>query len=199
MKKIQFILVFALTLAFTQSCNEDGLELTNPNALSPDTFFQSEAQVQSSVNAIYANLQTRGLYARHMFFMMDNFAHENGGNTQLEADKLQYLNFSVDASHGATRAYWESCYRGINKANFVIGNEEKINAIPDSQLSTERKAKFVGEAKFCLFNKVFENLKKRLVELLNLLKKVFSALNAFITRSPPKVSSIIDKKSPCSF
>ena len=148
MKKIQFILVFALTLAFTQSCNEDGLELTNPNALSPDTFFQSEAQVQSSVNAIYANLQTRGLYARHMFFMMDNFAHENGGNTQLEADKLQYLNFSVDASHGATRAYWESCYRGINKANFVIGNEEKINAIPDSQLSTERKAKFVGEAKF---------------------------------------------------
>ncbi|AOW20139.1 RagB/SusD family nutrient uptake outer membrane protein [Urechidicola croceus] len=148
MKKIKIIIVLALTVAFTQSCSEDGLELTNPNNLSPETFFQTEAQVQSAVNAVYANLQTRGLYSRHMFFMMDNMAHENGGNTQLEADKKVYLDFSFDSSHGATRAYWESCYRGINKANFVIGNTDKINEIPDAFLSPARKAKFIGEAKF---------------------------------------------------
>lgn len=130
------------------SCNEDRLELTNPNQLSPESFFKTEAQVQSAVNAAYANLQTRGLYSRHMFFMMDCMAQENSGNPQLESDKVQYLEFSFDSSHGPIADYWESCYRGINKANFVIGNSDAINEISDSFLSQEKKKKFIAEAKF---------------------------------------------------
>lgn len=136
-----FILVVA--------CDTDkDLNLVNPNGLSPSTFFKNESQVQSAVNAIYANLQTRGLYSRHMFFSQDNMSHENDGNPQLEADKRQYLDFSFDSSHGPIADYWESCFRGINKANFVIGNEELISAIDESQLSQARKNKFLGEAKF---------------------------------------------------
>ncbi len=104
--------------------------------------------MQSAVNAAYANLQTRGLWSRHMFFMMDNMAHENGGNQQLEADKRVYLDFSFDSSHGPIGDYWESCFRGINKANFVIGNAEAINLIANAQLSPANKAKYVGESKF---------------------------------------------------
>ena len=130
------------------ACSETDLEQTNPNALSPDTFFKTEAQVQSAVNAAYANLQTRGLYSRHMFFMMDNMSHENAGNPQLEADKRAYLDFSFDSAHGAIGAYWESCYRGIARANFVIGNSDKINEVSDSFISATNKAKFIGEAKF---------------------------------------------------
>lgn len=141
-----FSVVIALLLI--NGCSEDNLELTNPNGLSPETFFKTEAQVQSSVNAAYANLQTRGLYTRHMFFSQDNMAHENGGNPQLEADKRQYLDFSFSSAHGPIADYWESCYRGINKANFVIGNEEKINEIDDAILSPTKKQKFIGEAKF---------------------------------------------------
>lgn len=148
MRKYKLIITFILCIAFVNSCDESDLELTNPNELSPETYFNTEAQVESAVNAVYANLQTIGLYTRHMFFMMDNMAHENGGNNQLEADKRQYLNFSFDANHGGIRAYWDSCYRGINKANFVIGNQEKINAIPDGLLSQELKDKYIGEAKF---------------------------------------------------
>lgn len=148
MIKYKFILTILMTVLLVHSCSEDNLELTNPNQLSPDTFFKTAAQVQSAVNAAYANLQTRGLYTRHMFFMMDNMAHENEGNPQLEADKRQYLDFSFDSSHGPIADYWESCYRGINKANFVIGNEEAINEVPDSFLSAEQKKKFIAEAKF---------------------------------------------------
>jgi hypothetical protein len=76
-------------------------------------------------------------------------SHENSGNSQLEADKRQYLNFTFDASHGAIGGFWATCYRGINKANFVINNEDIINTnIPEAQLSAAMKAKFVGEAKF---------------------------------------------------
>ncbi len=148
MKKYKLILALAMCVFLIDSCSEKGLEVTNPNELSPETFFKTEAQVQSAVNAVYANLQTRGLYTRHMFFMMDNMAHENDGNNQLETDKRQYLDFAFDSSHGGIKAYWDSCFRGINKANFVIGNEVLINEIPDSFLSAARKAKFIGEAKF---------------------------------------------------
>jgi len=148
MIKYKLIFTLIITAFLIHSCSEDNLELTNPNQLSPDTFFKTEAQVQSAVNAAYGNLQTRGLYTRHMFFMMDNMAHENEGNPQLEADKKVYLDFSFDSSHGPIADYWESCFRGINKANFVIGNEAAINEIPDGFMSPERKKKFVAEAKF---------------------------------------------------
>ncbi len=141
-------MVFLGGIFLINSCNESDLELTNPNQLSPETFFKNESQVQASVNAIYANLQTIGMYTRHMYFMMDNMAHENAGNSQLEADKVEYLNFSFDSSHGGITEYWDSCFRGINKANFVLNNEEAINAIPESFLTQSRKDKFLGEAKF---------------------------------------------------
>lgn len=146
-KSITTALLFS-ALVLTNSCDANKLELTNPNELSPETYFKSESQVQSSVNAIYGSLQTRGLYNRHIWFGYDNMAHENAGNPQLEADKRQYLNYSFDASHNPITAFWESCYRGINKANFVINNREVIDLIPESQLTNARKAKFEGEAKF---------------------------------------------------
>ncbi len=112
-KNTTTVLFCALLIAVAMGgCNTDDLELTDPNGANSQTFLESETQVISAVNAIYANLQTQGLWGRHMFFMMDNLSHENSGNPQLEADKQQYLAFSFDASHGGIRAYWESCFRG---------------------------------------------------------------------------------------
>ncbi|MFY0654583.1 MAG: RagB/SusD family nutrient uptake outer membrane protein [Cyclobacteriaceae bacterium] len=144
MKFIRFILAGFICLVAFNSCDME-LGLTNPNELSPDTFFQNEVQLQSAVNATYTSLQTRGLYARHMFFMMDNMAHENGGNPQLEADKRQYLDFAWPVNHGAIFQYWDVCYRGINKANFAIDNGE---AMSDEAISASAKSKLIGEAKF---------------------------------------------------
>jgi hypothetical protein len=76
-------------------------------------------------------------------------SHENTCMPQQEADKRQWLNFTFDATHGLIEAYWSSCYRGINKANFVINNEELIKTnIPTSILSEEMRNKYIGEAKF---------------------------------------------------
>lgn len=130
------------------SCDTKDLELTNPNNLSPDTYFKTEAQVQSAVNAAYANLQTQGLYTRHIFFSLDNMAHDNLGNPQLEANKVLFENFTFDSSSDIIETVWGTCYSGINKANFVIQNEAKINEIPNGILSQEKKNKFIGEAKF---------------------------------------------------
>lgn len=147
-KKIFIPTLIFSALVLYYSCNEDKLELTNPNEFIPATFFKTPPQVQSAVNAVYGSLQTTSLYNRHIWFGNDNMSHENTGNSQLESDKRNYLNFTFDASHGAIGGYWETCYRGINKANFVINNAKAIALILDSQLSPDMKDKYIGEAKF---------------------------------------------------
>lgn len=148
MKKYKLILTVLLGAFLIGSCSTDDLELTNPNQLSPDTFFSNESQVQSAVNAAYANLQPFGLYGRLMFYMMDNMSHEQSGNGQQEGDKVTFADFSFDSSLPSIQDYWDGCYRGINKANFVISNAELINSLPESELSTKNKAKYIGEARF---------------------------------------------------
>ena len=143
---IPSLIFSALVLFF--ACDADKLELTNPNNLSPDTFFKSAAQVQSAVDAIYGSMQTTGMYNRGMWYGNDNMSHENTCNPQQEADKRQWLNFTHDATHSLTEAYWNSCYRGVTKANFVINNVELINEIPEAFLSQTMKDKYIGEAKF---------------------------------------------------
>ena len=125
MKKLKIYFIPALffsALVLFFSCKADKLQLTNPNNLSPDTYFKTAAQVESAVNAIYGSMQTTGMYNRAMWYGNENMGHENTCNSQQEADKRQWLNFTFDATHGLIEAYWSSCYRGINKANFVINN-----------------------------------------------------------------------------
>jgi hypothetical protein len=144
---IPALIVSALVILF--SCNPDKLELKNPNELSPETYFTNQAQVQSAVNAVYGSLQTTGMYNRCMWYSSENMSHENTCNSQQEADKREWLNFSFGPNHGLMEAYWSSCYRGINKANFVINNEQAMtDKIPTSLMSEATRNKYIGEAKF---------------------------------------------------
>ncbi len=143
----QALVFSALVLLF--SCKANKLELGNPNQLSPDTYFTTPAQVQSAVNAVYGSLQTTGMYNRGMWYGNDNMSHENTCNPQQEADKRQWLNFTFDATHDLIEAYWSSCYRGINKANFVINNDSVIKSkILVTLLPDSTREKYIGEAKF---------------------------------------------------
>ncbi|WP_316636012.1 RagB/SusD family nutrient uptake outer membrane protein [uncultured Flavobacterium sp.] len=148
MRKIKYILIVLSGVLTITSCDSGELELTNPNTLSPETFFKTEAQVQSSVNASYAGLQTRGLYGRNFSFAMDLMAHDALGNPQLEGNKKPFQDFSFNGGNDIIQYYWEACYIGISRANFVLDNEPKINALPNSVLSQEKKNKYLGEAHF---------------------------------------------------
>ncbi len=141
---ISLLLIFVLYA----SCNDDVLYKTDPNNLSPDSFFKTAAQVEATTTGTYVHLQEQGLYARHMFFMMDNMSQENGRNNDLEPDKVEYVLFSFNPTHGAIGLYWDVCYRGINSCNLVLNNADKINAINETELPSHMKTKFIGEAKF---------------------------------------------------
>ena len=148
MRKINYIIAVLSGIFLINSCDTNDLELTNPNTLSPAAFLKTADQVEAAVNAAYANLQTRGLYGRNYFFALDLMGQDAKGNPQLEGNKQPFQNFSFNAGSDIIQYYWESCYLGISRANFVLDNEEKINALPETTLSQERKNKFLGEAHF---------------------------------------------------
>ncbi|MCK8521766.1 RagB/SusD family nutrient uptake outer membrane protein [Aquimarina sp. D1M17] len=148
MKKIILITTVLLGFLSINSCSEEDLGLVNPNTLSPDTFFSTEEQVQSAVNAAYANMQPHSLYGRLVWYMLDNMSQENAGNGQQEADKRTFAEYTYDSTNQFIADYWDSCYRGVNKANFVLNNEDRINEISDAIITPQRKRKFLGEAHF---------------------------------------------------
>lgn len=148
MKNYKIYALFALVFVMTQSCDESNLELVNPNALSPETFFTNEEQLRSAVNASYAQNQTNALYSRLLFYMYDNMGQDNSPNPQQEANKLTYSRFTFDSSNTEIADFWDSCFKGINKANFVISNIERINEIPESIMSERLKNKYIAEARF---------------------------------------------------
>ncbi len=137
------ILIVLFVLAIIHACSVDDLELTNPNELSEDTFFKNKEQLQSAVDAIYANLQTEALFTRVWYYMYDNLAHEVELNPQHEANKRVYYDYTFDQEDGYIFQYWDNCFRGINKANFVIQNEDKFENVDQSAINQA-----IGEAKF---------------------------------------------------
>jgi starch-binding outer membrane protein, SusD/RagB family len=141
-------LVFTSIMLFLHlnSCDVDKLEMVNPNELTPVTFFKTEAEVQHAVNAVYANLQTDGLYQLTLYYSMDFMAFEQL-NT-IDPVYHVFLLYTFDARNTFIAGYWKRCYAGINRANFVINNEEAINKIPERLMSQVKKDKYLGEARF---------------------------------------------------
>ena len=142
MKLSKIFLTIGIILFTVISCKES-LELENPNELSDATFFKRPEQLQSAVDAIYANLQTEALFARVWYYMYDNLAHEVEVNPQHEANKRVYFDYNYNAEDGYIFQYWDNCFRGINKANFVIQNESNFENVSQDLIN-----KSVGEAKF---------------------------------------------------
>jgi hypothetical protein len=146
LSKVFLVVTAIMMLLCFDRCNVDKLELVNPNELTPGTFFKTETQVQQAVNAVYANLQTDGLYQRTLFYAMDFMALEQLNTT----DPIYhvFLEYTFDANNIFIEEYWKRCYAGINRANFVINNEEAMNKIPEELMPQVKKNKYIGEAQF---------------------------------------------------
>lgn len=144
-KYISLLLTIGLILFISQSCNESNLlDLTNPNELSSETFYQSGEQALSAVNVIYASFQTLGLYRRRYFFFNDLASGEATGLGSLAGDMVQLEQRTFDSSNPAINEMWSAFYRGIHRANLVIQN------VPNTKnsITEEERRQYIGEAQF---------------------------------------------------
>ena len=144
MKKTITILGLAavLLLGTFQSCKENFLDETNPNQLSLDTFFTTEADALNALNSAYASLQRSDLYKRKYFFLFDLLSDDVRGNDPLYADGQTLSAYTFNASSETVGEVWRGLYRGIQRTNFVLDNLERLKP-SDLTKRIEAESKFL--------------------------------------------------------
>ncbi|WP_439583685.1 RagB/SusD family nutrient uptake outer membrane protein [Dyadobacter bucti] len=137
MKKILFLLPVLFCLS---SCEDILKEETK--SLAVETFYNTPAEVDAAVNAIYTPLRSNntsgmGVYIAVLEAHID-YAYGRGSYTVL--NNFQGLdNVNVSRTAGA----WEGFYLSIRNANLVIKNAPNGKAISQADIT-----RFVAEAKF---------------------------------------------------
>tara|TARA_R110002020_G_scaffold259768_2_gene473708 strand:- start:40963 stop:42492 length:1530 start_codon:yes stop_codon:yes gene_type:complete len=144
MKKIVFITTVLCSLYMLVSCQEDELDLTNPNALTTDQFWATPNDAELGVNSIYAMFYKDGLWARWMNFRLDLTSDEGFSQSPwvelADWTRFNYINYNFWEGNAVT---WRDTYKSIFRANQVLAN------VPNIEFTDQtRKKQIIAEAKF---------------------------------------------------
>lgn len=141
MSRILFAIVITVALV---GCSKKNLELTNPNRLTTETFWKTEADVQSAMAAAYGLLKN----VDGGFWGVRGIELSNGrGDDFFIRNDVSYLyqlsTFTNTPDNAAATSVWNVCYRAIFRANQVMENIDKVASLSDNS-----KKAYIAEAKF---------------------------------------------------
>ncbi len=142
MKNIVYLMAMIVVILVT-GC-EDNLDLTNPNQITTDTFFQTESDFEQALISAYVSAKSglAGGYTGTRCVMLRigrsdeiEFRNDIGGIYQVSR-------FTNDPDNKWVAFMFSQCYRGIYRCNLI---EEKLE---EKEFSQEFKNKILGEAYF---------------------------------------------------
>ncbi|MBC7408328.1 MAG: RagB/SusD family nutrient uptake outer membrane protein [Arcicella sp.] len=112
----------------------------NPDFINPSTFYQSAKELELGVNAVYDDLTMgNGDWYNH-FYNRYVFECLVGYQVGWEKGPLQYNLGNISASDDYINAYWQQCYRSIDRANNIIETADKIKDIANADKVKRIKA-----------------------------------------------------------
>ncbi|KOS05825.1 hypothetical protein AM493_07075 [Flavobacterium akiainvivens] len=144
MKKILLYSTLMVSLFALNSCNEEELDLKNPNTLTVDQFWKTPEDAQKGVNSIYAMFYKDGLWARWMYFRLDLTSDEGFSKSPWTdlADWTRFIYVDYKFWEGNVVTFRDS-YKAIFRCNQVLAY------VPDIAFEDEnQKQQILAEAKF---------------------------------------------------
>ncbi len=143
MNRVVIILLAGLLIA---GCNEDQLNLENPNAYTEDNYFTNAEQCVQAVNAAYAGLYFQGLFAREYYFIFDLLGNEAEQAPPLQGALAEFSQYTFGPTNEHINRLWRSCYRIILRSNLVF---DKVGQwVPSSDNEANLRERLLGEAAF---------------------------------------------------
>ncbi|MEL7339933.1 MAG: RagB/SusD family nutrient uptake outer membrane protein, partial [Bacteroidota bacterium] len=144
MKSLSYIFVIVLTILGLTAC-EENLNLAPITDRASNSFFSSEAEIESAVAGAYAQLQNGGLYGLDLIGVgeipgedaFEEIAANDGGRFG------QLDDFSTNAGNDLVGDIWRESYEGIQRINVVLNRIDEI-AYEDATLKATR----ISEMKF---------------------------------------------------
>lgn len=142
MKNLKYITIFLLIL-FISSCNQDWVELNNPNLQTTATFWKSESDIERGVNACYQSLATYD----GSFFRFAPCALDLRGDDVWSPSPWDVLSntgsFKLANNSIMQQWLWIAFYGGVFRSNQVLANIDNVKFADEA-----KKNQFKGEALF---------------------------------------------------
>lgn len=140
----QYIFILAITFLAFSSCAEQ-LDLVPITEKAATSFYSSEAEIESAITGVYAQLQNGGLYGLDLIGVgeisgedaFEEIAANDGGRFG------QLDDFSTNAGNDLVGDIWRESYEGIQRVNVVLN---RIDAIEFDESTS--KSNRIAEMKF---------------------------------------------------
>ena len=143
LKNKSFKLIFLLSVVFI-GCSEDKfLEEINPNAITTDTFWQTDRQFNSALTTVYGALQFQNISGgelQYEFVLGDICGTESWYRPQA------FRNLAFNASIYHVTDKWNQLYIGVFRANQVIEYIQQVD--PSIFTNAEAKSQIEAQARF---------------------------------------------------
>ncbi len=142
-KYFKIILTLLLIFVFNVNCDEDILNQTNPNAVTPESFWKTKEDAKKGIFGAYSPFTNILYYSRFEIFLSDYRDDViNGIGT---SDRTQVGYFNTDPAGNPVKWVWQAMYQGVTRANEVLF---RVPGIEDPFFSQEEKDNILGEAHF---------------------------------------------------
>lgn len=151
MKKIIYCIGLCLVLGLT-SCN-DFLTVSPDDKLSSDSFWRNQTDVEAALASSYGQMYLMGYSGDEWSLAEIKWPVEafREDIIQIGNDAVNYpnwvelYNYTYTNGNSQFSSYWDTYYKGISFANQVI---EKTAAIPEENLSANKKKELIAEGHF---------------------------------------------------
>lgn len=144
MKQIKFLILLLLGVTVT-SC-DDFLSPTPLSAITSDSYFSTEAELETGAVNMYDGIQgitsttSSDNHSIQVEYYLTEMRSDNTRTKSSEGEAAQFESYTIEATNGIVADYYRSFYNIIYRANVVL---ENLDAATDAN-----RAKYEGEAKF---------------------------------------------------
>lgn len=137
-KKGAILLLAAMFI--TVSCEEDLLEQTNPNVLTPDTFWQNGEDAKKAIVGAYSPFTDIWYYSRIEIFLSDY--RDDVINGFATSARTNPGRFAGTSDQNMIQWVWRAVWKAISRTNEVLVN------VPNIEMDQTEKDNILGEAYF---------------------------------------------------
>lgn len=143
--KTKLIIATAFLSITFASCKKDFLSQSNPNAVSVDAGYQTEADVTTGVYGVYQALRSSNCIGEGAQLWTDDRADDinTTDNQSNNGEPFQFSAFSLVPSNSYLQAHWSALYTPISRANIILSVIDKI-----SFAANDTKTQYIAELKF---------------------------------------------------
>lgn len=121
MKQI-FINLFALLTIGCCSCSKL-LDKKPSDFISPEAYYSSEQELQTALMGVYDALGNINVFGNNYLYMFNTNSDESYGRVTELVPSYQY-----DASEAKVNLFWQGLYMGIERANFLLANIDRVQS-----------------------------------------------------------------------